>query len=318
MSASVVGDQGYDTVNPITRRDQNAKMPSLRVWLDNWTYTADLAPILKSGLDSSDQILWPVVDRPIAWVNNEFRSVTSGNFTVAFESAYYYGLNVSSKPDAERFDDVFGNVLNFEIPAHRVFIRKTDSNFGWDWVQLILYIGPAFAPCGIMKPEYSVTLSNGTASAVSSFLTSSQLIFVEETSVDIYKLGQNFSVLPVQTADWVVNVTLALRSAGTYDSPKLVLAFEAQDSPILNLIGQVGKITGVISSEWVYLGLWQIGFLRHPSQYKPNRRPELPCSGGFQTQYRNCVNSTEVVQLPMLRIEFRTVVLAQLNTFYTT
>ncbi|KAJ7269097.1 hypothetical protein C8J57DRAFT_1509306 [Mycena rebaudengoi] len=204
-------------------------MPSLRVWLDNWTYTADLAPILKSRLDSSDQILWPVVDRPIAWVNNEFRqyvfdvsflsSVTSGNFTVAFESAYYYGLNVSSKPDAERFDDVFGNVLNFEIPAHRVFIRKTDSNFGWDW-------GPAFAPCGIMKPEYLATLSNGTASAVSSFLTSSQLIFVEETSVDIYKLGQNFSVSPVQTADWVVNVTLALRSAGTYDSPKLVLAFE--------------------------------------------------------------------------------------------
>jgi beta-mannosidase len=27
------------------------------VWLDNWTYTADLAPIIASRLDSSDQIL---------------------------------------------------------------------------------------------------------------------------------------------------------------------------------------------------------------------------------------------------------------------
>jgi beta-mannosidase len=70
-----------------------------------------------------------VADHPVAWVNNEFRqyvfdvsflsSVTSGNLTVAFESAYYYGLNVSSRPDAEPFDDVFGNVFNVSFAYYK-------------------------------------------------------------------------------------------------------------------------------------------------------------------------------------------------------
>lgn len=49
-------------------------------------------------------------------------------------------------------------------------------------------------------------------------------IFIEETSVDIYKFGQNFSTAPMETADWVVNVTLAIRSAIAFDTPFVTLS----------------------------------------------------------------------------------------------
>lgn len=54
---------------------------------------------------------------PLAWVNNQFRQYTfdvsnlinsptttkDNNLTVAFESAWHYGLNVTARPDAEFF-----------------------------------------------------------------------------------------------------------------------------------------------------------------------------------------------------------------------
>lgn len=74
--------------------------------------------------------------------------------TIAFESAWYYGLNVTARLDTEAFPDtanvttidnvsclyVVANVThisNFtqsEYPNVRQWIRKTDDDFGWDWV----------------------------------------------------------------------------------------------------------------------------------------------------------------------------------------
>ncbi|KAJ6628324.1 glycoside hydrolase family 2 protein [Mycena sp. CBHHK59/15] len=204
------------------------------VWLDNWTYTADLAPVLEDrAVRAADQVLLvfhgldtianiTVADQPVAWVDNEFqqyvfdvsfvRSVAAGNLTVAFESAYYYGVNISRRSDTSSL----GGLDDFEIPANRRYIRKIQSDFGWDW-------GPAFAPSGIFKPAYLITLSNDTKGGTPAH--PQQPVFVEETSVDIYKVGQNFSVPANETADWVVNVTLALRSPTAYSSPSLTLAF---------------------------------------------------------------------------------------------
>jgi beta-mannosidase len=52
----------------------------------------------------------------VAWVNNQFRRYTydvsdylssstgeDNNLTIALESAWYYGLNVTMRPDAEYF-----------------------------------------------------------------------------------------------------------------------------------------------------------------------------------------------------------------------
>ncbi|KAJ6452761.1 glycoside hydrolase family 2 protein [Mycena sanguinolenta] len=237
------------------------------VFLDNWTYTADVSPFLESGFDGVEQILLVFIgldtianitlaDRPVAWVNNQFRQymfdvsflteITAGNLTVAFESAYYYGQNVSMRPDAE---DVLDSFFEFEVPAHRQYIRKMSSDFGWDW-------GPAFVPSGIFKPAYLVSLLNANATNSSVTADTQQLVFVEETSVDIYKVGQNFSVPANETADWVVNVTLALRSAVDFTSPSISLSFEE-----LNLTSSKISIDSIStttdSPRWVTV-LWHI------------------------------------------------------------
>ncbi|KAJ7690198.1 glycoside hydrolase [Mycena rosella] len=290
------------------------------VFMDNWTYTADLAPIIGSGLDAADQILLvfhgldtianiTMAGQPIAWVNNQFQrysfdvsflsSVTSGNLTVEFESAYFYGLNVSRRPDAEV---IIGDT--FEVPADRAYVRKIASDFGWDW-------GPAFVPSGIFKPAYLVILSNGTNTTTSTNSSSiatdvPQSIFVEETSVDIYKIGQNSSVPANETADWVVNVTLALHSAGTFDSPTISLAFDELNltSPVFPL--ESLPITSDLPS-WVTV-LWQI----------PNGIPQrwYPHNLGTPTLYNLTISlglsdSAADVNLTV-RTGFRTIQLAQL------
>ncbi|KAF7369407.1 putative glycoside hydrolase family 2 protein [Mycena venus] len=292
------------------------------VFLDNWTYTADLAPVLSSSTNASDQLLLvfhgldtianiaaliqTVADRPIAWVNNQFRQyvfdvsflsgMSAGNLTIAFESAYWYGLNVSARPDAET---IIGDT--FEVPADRAYIRKIASDFGWDW-------GPGFVPSGIFKPAYLVALSNvnTTNSSSSSATGAPQPIFVEETSVDIYKVGQNFSVPANETADWVVNVTLALRSAGTFNSPSITLSFAE-----LNLTSQTFALDPLSmtteSPSWAIV-LWQI----------PDSVPErwYPHNLGTPQLYNLTISlaltdSAAPVELSV-RTGFRTIKLAQL------
>jgi beta-mannosidase len=58
-------------------------------------------------------------------------------------------------------------------------------------------------------------------------------IFVDETSIDIYKAGRSFAIPASQIADWIVNVTIAMRSAATIPPSILTLAF-----PELNLTSE--------------------------------------------------------------------------------
>lgn len=98
--------------------------------------------------------------------------------------------------------------------------------------------GPAFVPSGIYKPAYLVTLSssqnNGSSqtstppispNSSSDANSATGPLFVDDMSIDIYKSGQSFAVSPNQTADWVVNVTLALRSAAPLPPSALTLSF---------------------------------------------------------------------------------------------
>ncbi|KAG6916247.1 hypothetical protein DXG01_007744 [Tephrocybe rancida] len=220
---------------------------------DNWTYTADLTPFSRSlnlsstaqqttllvfyGIDTVANI--SVGGRPVAWVNNQFRQYTfdvstaisaplptDNNLTVVLESAYRYALNVSVLPEAEHFPGNGG----FEYPGIYPWMRKVASDFGWDW-------GPAFVPVGIYKPAYLVTLSPSIGNSVpqtgtppisppaSSTDDVVGPIFVDESSIDIYKKGQSFSVAPNQKADWIVNVTLGIRSAVAVPRSSVTLSF---------------------------------------------------------------------------------------------
>ncbi|KAK7000570.1 glycoside hydrolase family 2 protein [Favolaschia claudopus] len=289
------------------------------VFNDNWTYTADLGPLLEGGLNSSNRIILvfngldtvaniTLADRPIAWVNNEFRQyvfdvsflneMTSGNLTIEFESAYWYGQNVSSRPDTQQ--ELLDSFFEFEVPAHRQYIRKTSSDFGWDW-------GPAFVPSGIFKPAYFVLLSNSTdATSSSPTNDTSQLVFVEETSVDIYKVGQNFSIPANETADWVVNVTLALRTAGTFSSPSISLSFAELNLTSPQLPVDTLSVT-TDTPTWVTV-LWKI----------PDSIPErwYPHNLGTPKLYNLTIAlKLSDISKPLeinLRTGFRTVKLAQL------
>ncbi|KAI0673928.1 glycoside hydrolase [Trametes maxima] len=220
---------------------------------DNWTYTADLTPLTQNlsadarallvfyGIDTIANIT--VAGHPVAWVSNQFQQYVydvtdfvvapaqnDTNVTVALESAYLYGLNVTSRPDAE-----ISPTGDFEYAGIRQYIRKTQSDFGWDW-------GPAFVPSGIFKPAYLVTLTpdtnitsiaNDTEIAVPSshpLLASGRSVFIEESSLEISKIGQTPFSTPNQTADWLVNVTLGVRSVIGSDFPTLTITI-----PELNL-----------------------------------------------------------------------------------
>lgn len=213
---------------------------------DNWTYTADLTPFTQTyqsntsgktllifyGIDTIANITF--AGHPVAWVNNQFRRYTydisdylssspgENNLTIALESAWYYGLNVTMRPDAEYFPNTpVSTSDNYEYPNVRAWIRKINDDFGWDW-------GPAFVPSGIYKPAYLVTLSGSElrdpASNATSCPVTSSSILLDETSLDIYKYGQNTSVAPDQSADWIINVTFAIRSIKSFEKPTITLS----------------------------------------------------------------------------------------------
>jgi beta-mannosidase len=85
-------------------------------------------------------VLTPVqtlLGHPIAWVNNQFQQYTfdvssliaspakkDNNLTVAFESAWYYGLNVTARPDAEFFPGQ-GVRTSDNVSIHSMLISKT-------------------------------------------------------------------------------------------------------------------------------------------------------------------------------------------------
>ncbi|KAH9934078.1 glycoside hydrolase [Epithele typhae] len=199
------------------------------------------------GLDTIANIT--VAGHEVAWVNNEFQQyvydvthlITAPvhghtNLTVAFESAWTYGLNVTSRPDVEWVD--IGGYLDFEFPNVRHVIRKTQSDFGWDW-------GPAFLPVGIFKPAYIVTLdsksSDHTTSASHPLLAStSGPVFFEETALEISRQGQNTITQADQTADWLVNVTLAVRSVVRSHAPTVTI-----DIPELNITSGALSVSSI-------------------------------------------------------------------------
>jgi beta-mannosidase len=81
-------------------------------------------------------------------------------------------------------------------------------------------------------------------------------ILLDETSLDIYKYGQNSSVAPDQSADWIINVTFGIRSIKSFEKPTVTLSIPELEltSEPLNL-GPIPANT----DENIYLGVnWSI------------------------------------------------------------
>ncbi|KAI8587063.1 glycoside hydrolase family 2 protein [Geranomyces variabilis] len=196
-----------------------------------WTYTASLpdvnalsnyrkAYLVFEGFDTACNISH--FGQHIGIANNQFRQwifdVTplvhknknpKGNLTIQFQSAVRYAGEVAAR--SEQFPpQAIANITEFE---NRQYIRKIQSDFGWDW-------GPAFAPVGIWQPAYFVGL--GTDEHLEQPKATAQLKELN-TMVDIYREGQVPGLVPDQGADWILNASVSLVSAATLKSATMTL-----------------------------------------------------------------------------------------------
>ena len=108
-------------------------------------------------------------------------------------------INFGSAPDiadhiaAESGQETwpYGVEIVYEFP-NRQFIRKEQSDFGWDW-------GPAYAPAGVWQPAYIIQLASSNASSE---------VFIRNSDFDISRMGQLNNLPPDQSALWLLNASL--------------------------------------------------------------------------------------------------------------
>jgi beta-mannosidase len=150
--------------------------------------------LLFNGLDTFTNI--SLCGQRVASTNNQFRQwyfdTTSvlascngtATLTIDFDSAVNVTQKFADTPGQEVWPYGVEQVYEWE---NRQFMRKEQSDFGWDW-------GPGFAPAGIWQPAYVVQLLDDE-------------IYIRNTLLDIHREGQMNNMPPDQTATWVVTVS---------------------------------------------------------------------------------------------------------------
>lgn len=203
FSAGVIGDP-YWALN-----DFNLRWVA---WAD-WNYTATLSGVQrKTGSNTTTYLLFNGLDtianiylcgQSVASTNNQFRQyffdVTAAlsscstsedpELLIEFFSAPGTAYNLASQPGAETWPWTVEGLFEF---LHRPFIRKEQSDFGWDW-------GPAFAPSGIWQKAWVVQLEPGE-------------VAVRNSILDIYRVGQLPNLPPDQAMDWTLNASIDVLS----------------------------------------------------------------------------------------------------------
>lgn len=236
LLASQVIDEPYNGLNDFNLR-----------WIAwaNWNYTTQLSGLstvntktflLFNGLDTFADIRF--CSKPVASTNNQFRQyffdVTdilsscespSPELQVEFGSAPRVTEEIKNQPGQEKFP----LDLTFEF-TNRQFMRKEQSDFGWDW-------GPAFAPAGIWQKAWVVQLSEDE-------------IYVRNSLLDIYREGQLNNIPPDQTANWVLNASVDVIGTvpeGAYMKFKIVDSAtqeEISSGDLVNVTNHGDVITG--------------------------------------------------------------------------
>nr|O74168.1 RecName: Full=Beta-mannosidase A; AltName: Full=Mannanase A; Short=Mannase A; Flags: Precursor [Aspergillus aculeatus]BAA29029.1 beta-mannosidase [Aspergillus aculeatus] len=226
----------------------------------NWTYTSGKI----EGLGEDYESTWLVFDGLDTFASISF----CGQFVGATDNQFrQYMFDVSSIlkacPEEPTLGIQFGSAPNivdaiaqdpssptwpegvqitYEYP-NRWFMRKEQSDFGWDW-------GPAFAPAGPWKPGYVVQLKQAAP------------VYVRNTDLDIYRLGQINYLPPDQTQPWVVNASLDYLGS-LPENPSMAIEVKDLQSgeilasrPLTNITVTEGSVTGVTVLEGVDPKLW--------------------------------------------------------------
>lgn len=205
-----------------------------------WTYTASLSPLSDAiashkqlllycqGLDTIADVY--IGNDHIGHTENQFRewlfdNVTEAlgshpsnlNITLVFHSIPPYAHRESQKQPL--FPPQTTQRYQYD---NRIFVRKAQSDFGWDW-------GPAYLPVGPFRPIYLVGLGSAKSQGLTSSVnkaTSQALsvgktptIFIHSTSVDVYRKGSCNNLPPDQSAPWIVNATLDLYALEAVRAP---------------------------------------------------------------------------------------------------
>ena len=160
--------------------------------------------LLFNGLDTFTTI--ELCGQHVASTDNQFRQYefdvsallkncpngTSPGLSINFGSATEVANAIAAQPNQETWPA--GIEIVYEFP-NREFIRKEQSDFGWDW-------GPAFAPAGVWQPAYVVQL------APSANMTTTTELYVKNSDFDISRVGQLNNLPPDQSAHWLLNASI--------------------------------------------------------------------------------------------------------------
>jgi beta-mannosidase len=165
-------------------------------------------------------------------------------------------------------------------------------------------------PSGIFKPAFLLRLSSprdsprsraATSSSPTSPISFSPSVFIEEKSIEIHKLGQRSSIPPDQSADWIVNVTLFVRSAIPEPNPSITISIpelriSSDAIGVDRISGEISNVTRLTAAFRVKNGvpeLWYPWNLGNPKRYNITvalNTPSTPASSvkfttttGFRT-----------------------------------
>lgn len=262
----------------------------------NWTYTASLKKskhdtgtsswLLFNGLDTFASI--ELCGQHVASTNNQFRQYYFDVSTILsscpsvpilsinFGSAVNITAAIASEPGQEIWPP--GVEQLYEFP-NRQFMRKEQSDFGWDW-------GPAFAPAGIWQPAFLIQMPSSS-------------IQVRNTLLDIYREGQVNNLPPDQSAPWIVNASLDVLGTIPGTATMKLEVLDMGNSTIASgLLGNVqissSTITGSFNIDGEACQLW------------------WPKGLGSQTLYYfkiSVVDQGQTIALVTKRSGFRTIVL---------
>lgn len=204
--------------------------------------------LLFNGLDTFTSISF--CGQHVASTNNQFRQYyfdvsslmsscsSTPTLSINFGSAVNISADIANEPGQETWPYGVEQIYEF---LNRQFIRKEQSDFGWDW-------GPAFAPAGVWKPAYVIQ-------------SPSSGIYVRNTLLDIYRQGQLNNLPPDQSAPWIVNASLDV--LGTVPS-SATLNIEIMDmsnttvasGSLENITVSGSTITGSIAVDGETCQLW--------------------------------------------------------------
>ncbi|KAJ5594999.1 uncharacterized protein N7459_001207 [Penicillium hispanicum] len=227
---------------------------------NNWTYTSK--PL--QGLSSSAKSSWLVFNgldtfttielcgKVIGSTNNQFRQYTFDVSDVlsSCKGSSVLALNFGSAPNivnaiandssSQKWPPLVQQTYEF---PNRWFMRKEQSDFGWDW-------GPAFSPAGPWRDAYVVQFDSQDG------------VYILNTDLDIFRKGQINHIAPDQSQPWVVNASIDFigslpgKSAMSIEIKDVASGDILVSKPLENVSVSGQTITGIITVDRDAPNLW--------------------------------------------------------------